>query len=61
MVSADGGEFGGLAVNPEEDKLYITIHYGRQIVVTSLDGREGKTLITCTGKPHGLVLYLGKR
>ncbi|KAK2168267.1 hypothetical protein NP493_1236g00014 [Ridgeia piscesae] len=51
----------GLAVNPEEDKLYISDFRGKKIVVTSLDGNGGRTLITCTGNPTGLVLDLCKR
>ena len=51
----------GLGVNPEEDKLYISDYIGRKIVVTSLDGSGGRTLITCTGYPRGLVLDLSKR
>ena len=60
MVSAVGFVF-GLGVNPEEDKLYISDYFGRKIVVTSLDGSEGRTLINCTGYPTGLVLDLCKR
>ena len=60
MVSAVGHVY-GLGVNPEEDKLYISDCIGRKIVVTSLDGSGGRTLITCTGKPQGLVLDLSKR
>ncbi|KAK2138682.1 hypothetical protein NP493_7311g00000, partial [Ridgeia piscesae] len=41
----------GLGVNPEEDKLYIS-DYGRKIVVTSLDGSGGRTLINCTTYPQ---------
>ncbi|KAK2153091.1 hypothetical protein NP493_2355g00000, partial [Ridgeia piscesae] len=54
------GRVFGLGVNPEEDKLYISDCIGRKIVVTSLDGSGGRTLITCTGKPQGLVLDLSK-
>ena len=60
MVSAVGYVY-GLGVNPEEDKLYISDSEGRKIVVASLDGSGGRTLITCTGKPRGLVLDLSKR
>ena len=60
MVSAVGFVH-GLGVNPEEDKLYISDSGGRKIVVTSLDGGGGRTLINCTGKPQGLVLDLSKR
>ena len=60
MVSADEYVY-GLAVNPEEDKLYISDFRGKKIVVTSLDGSGGRTLINCTGNPTGLVLDLCKR
>ena len=51
----------GLAVNPEEDKLYISDYRGRKIVVTSLDGSGGRTLINCSSHPEGLALDLNKR
>jgi hypothetical protein len=61
-VSADTDEdVFGLAVNPGEDKLYISYYNGRRIVVTSLDGSGERTLITCAGKPTCLVLDLSKR
>ena len=60
MVYA-AGFVAGLAVNPEEDKLYISDFHGREIVVNRLDGSEGRTLINCTSNPVGLVLDLSKR
>ena len=60
MVSADGYIL-GLAVNPEEDKLYISDHNGKKIVVTSLDGSGGRIFIKNTGQPHGFALDLSKR
>ena len=60
LVSADGYVL-GLAVSPEEDKLYISDHSGKQIVVTSLDRSGGRPLIKNTGQPHGFALDLSKR
>ena len=60
MVSADEYVY-GLAVNPEEDKLYNSHFGGRKIGVTSLDGSGGRILINCIGNPTGLVLDLCKR
>ena len=60
MFSADRFVF-GLAVDPENDTLYIT-DYGREkIVATRLDGSEERTLINCTGSPEGLVVDRIKR
>ena len=60
MVSADGYVV-GLGVNPEEDKLYISDYESKKIVVTSLDGSGGRTLINCTTYPLNLVLDLRKK
>ena len=54
----------GLAVNPEEDKLYISDYGDRKIVVTRLNGSGNETLIdgkSFTGKPHGLAVDLNRR
>ena len=61
MVSSVYGTVLGLAVNPEEDKLYISDNEGKKIVVTSLDGGGERTIINCTDKLGSLVLDLSKR
>ena len=51
----------GLAVNPEEDQLYISLISENMIVVTSLDGSTRRTIINCTGAPQCLTVDLNKR
>ena len=63
MLSVDQYVF-GLAVNPQEDKLYISDQGNRKIVVTRLNGSGNKTLIdgnSYTGKPRGLAVDLNRR
>ena len=63
MLSVDDGYVWGLAINPEENQLYISDRYGKTIVVTSLNGSGGRTLINCTdiGTPRGLAVDLNRR
>ena len=54
----------GLAVNPEEDKLYISDYDNRKIVVTRLNGSGDETLIdgtSYTGRPIGVAVDLNRR
>ena len=60
MLSVDGN-VEGLAVNPEEDKLYISVYYDAKIYVTSLDGTGKRTFINCNGSPKGLAVDLNRR
>ena len=60
MLSVDGFAWGH-AVNPEENQLYIADFVDKKIVVTSLDGSGGRTLINCTGIPKGLAVDLNRR
>ena len=60
MFSADKWVY-GLAVDPNNDTLYITDYGGKKIVVTTLDGSEERTLIRCTSEPVGLVVDRIKR
>ena len=60
MLSVDGKVY-GLAVNPEEDQLYISDVNDKTIHVTSLDGDGDRTLISCTSIPHGLAVDLNRR
>ena len=56
-----GGVVYGIAVNAEEDKLYIADHTDGKIVETSLDGSVRRILINCTGVPWGLTVDLNRR
>ena len=56
-----GGIVWGLAVNPEEDKLYSSEASDRKIVVTSLDGNRKSTLIDCIDQPYSLAVDLNRR
>ena len=63
MLSVDQYVF-GLAVNPEEDKLYISDYDNNKIVVTRLNESGNKTLIdgkSYTGKPQGLAVDFNRR
>ena len=60
LLSVDGRVY-GLAVNPEDDQLYISDFNGKKIHVTSLDGNGGRTLVNCTGAPQGLAVDLNRR
>ena len=61
MLSVATNVLADLAVNPEEDKLYISEVSVRKIVVTSLDGSGVRTLINCSSKPYGLAVDLKRR
>ena len=60
MLSVDGN-VEGLVVNPEGDKLYISVYSDGKIYVTSLDGTGKRTLINCVGHPNGLAVDLNRR
>ena len=60
MLSADGYVF-GLAVIPEEDKLYISDTIGKKIVVTRLDGSREITFINIKNVVQGLVVDRNNR
>ena len=61
MLSVAGVVY-GLAVNPEEDKLYISDYGDKKIVVTSLNGNGEKTLINMSANtPRGLTVDLNRR
>ena len=51
----------GLAVIPEEDKLYISDTPGKKIVVTRLDGSGEITLFNCKGFPRCLIVDRNNR
>jgi len=61
FVLSAGGYVLGLAVIPEEDKLYISDSPGKRIVVTRLDGSGERTFINCTSFPRGLVVDRNNR
>ena len=51
----------GLAVNPNEDQLYISDKWNRKIVVTDLVGNGRKTIIEFPGYPEALTVDLKRR
>ena len=61
FVLSVGGLVYGLAVNPEEDQLYISEYNEGKIVVTDLGGNLRKTLINCTDSPKGVTVDLNTR
>jgi len=51
----------GLAVDPNEEKVYISDYGNQKIVVTNLDGSESTTLKSPRGGPQSLVVDFNKR